>query len=173
MCCALVLVMQPWKAFPDNRFRERRVRPLCHLLVRQQTRQKIINAWQPLVYRCGNRECDFQAWPQLGVICRPVTLSHRPISVADGFILSEHGLGRAPAYSPRLLRPRERRPTIPLVIVCQPSRTDVTTELIRSRLSQRYPFRRNLIRAKRRRDGLRRRDRGQSAWPGEEHRRQT
>jgi hypothetical protein len=31
------LVMQPWKAFPVYRFRERRVRPLCHLIVRQQT----------------------------------------------------------------------------------------------------------------------------------------
>jgi hypothetical protein len=29
--------MQPWKAFPVYRFRERRVRPLCHLIVRQQT----------------------------------------------------------------------------------------------------------------------------------------
>ena len=38
------LVMQPWKAFPVNRFRERRVRPLCHLIVRQQTWQKIINS---------------------------------------------------------------------------------------------------------------------------------
>ena len=26
------LVMQPWKAFPVYRFRERRVRPLCHLI---------------------------------------------------------------------------------------------------------------------------------------------
>jgi len=38
------LVMQPWKAFPVYRFRERRVRPLCHLIVRQQTWQKIINS---------------------------------------------------------------------------------------------------------------------------------
>src|SRR6266851_9550354 len=38
------LVMQPWKAFPVNRFRERRVRPLCHLIVRQQTWQKIIHS---------------------------------------------------------------------------------------------------------------------------------
>src|SRR5437879_5886238 len=38
------LVMQPWKAFPVYRFRERRVRPLCHLMVRQQTWQKIINS---------------------------------------------------------------------------------------------------------------------------------
>jgi hypothetical protein len=38
------LVMQPWKAFPVYRFRERRVRPLCHLVVRQQTWQKIINS---------------------------------------------------------------------------------------------------------------------------------
>src|ERR1700688_2369493 len=38
------LVMQPWKAVPVNRFRERRVRPLCHLIVRQQTWQKIINS---------------------------------------------------------------------------------------------------------------------------------
>ena len=37
------LVVQPWKAFPVYRFRERRVRPLCHLIVRQQTWQKIIN----------------------------------------------------------------------------------------------------------------------------------
>jgi hypothetical protein len=29
-----------WKAFPVYRFRERRVRPLCHLMVRQQTWQK-------------------------------------------------------------------------------------------------------------------------------------
>src|SRR5207245_8118327 len=27
------LVMQPWKAFPVYGFRERRVRPLCHLIV--------------------------------------------------------------------------------------------------------------------------------------------
>src|SRR5205807_7055259 len=26
------LVIQPWKAFPVYRFRERRVRPLCHLI---------------------------------------------------------------------------------------------------------------------------------------------
>jgi hypothetical protein len=38
------LVMQSWKAFPDDRFRERRVRPLCHLIARQQTSQKIINS---------------------------------------------------------------------------------------------------------------------------------
>jgi hypothetical protein len=38
------LVMQPWKAFPVYRFRERRVRPLCHLIVRQQTWQQIINS---------------------------------------------------------------------------------------------------------------------------------
>src|SRR5712691_4053503 len=38
------LVMQPWKAFPVYRFRERRVRPLCHLIVRQQTWQKILNS---------------------------------------------------------------------------------------------------------------------------------
>jgi hypothetical protein len=36
--------MQPWKAFPVYRFRERRVRPLCHLIVRQQTWQKIIDS---------------------------------------------------------------------------------------------------------------------------------
>ena len=38
------LVIQPWKAFPVYRFRERRVRPLCHLIVRQQTWQKIIDS---------------------------------------------------------------------------------------------------------------------------------
>jgi len=38
------LVIQPWKAFPVYRFRERRVRPLCHLIVRQQTWQKIVNS---------------------------------------------------------------------------------------------------------------------------------
>jgi hypothetical protein len=38
------LVMQPWKAFPVYRFRERRVRPMCHLIVRQQTWQKIIDS---------------------------------------------------------------------------------------------------------------------------------
>src|SRR5438445_5810403 len=38
------LVMQPWKAFPVYRFRERRVRPLCHLIVRQQTWQQITNS---------------------------------------------------------------------------------------------------------------------------------
>jgi hypothetical protein len=38
------LVRQPWKAFPGNRFRERRVRPLCHLIVRQQTWQEIIDS---------------------------------------------------------------------------------------------------------------------------------
>ena len=37
-------VIQPWKAVPVYRFRERRVRPLCHLVVRQQTWQKIINS---------------------------------------------------------------------------------------------------------------------------------
>ena len=31
------LVRQPGKTFPVYRFRERRVRPLCHLMVRQQT----------------------------------------------------------------------------------------------------------------------------------------
>jgi hypothetical protein len=30
--------------FPVYRFRERRVRPLCHLIVRQQTWQKIIHS---------------------------------------------------------------------------------------------------------------------------------
>src|SRR5437879_9331247 len=41
-CAALssYLVRQPGKAFPDCRFRECRVRPLCHLIVRQQTWQK-------------------------------------------------------------------------------------------------------------------------------------
>jgi hypothetical protein len=45
-CAALssYLVRQPGKAFPGYRFRERRVRPLCHLMVRQQTWQKIINS---------------------------------------------------------------------------------------------------------------------------------
>src|SRR6202167_5761803 len=45
-CAALssYLVRQPGKAFPVCRFRERRVRPLCHLIVRQQTWQKIINS---------------------------------------------------------------------------------------------------------------------------------
>ena len=38
------LTRQPWEAFPVYRFRERRVRPLCHLIVRQQTWQKIINS---------------------------------------------------------------------------------------------------------------------------------
>ena len=38
------LVRQPWKAFPVYRFRERRVRPLCHHIVRQQTWQKILNS---------------------------------------------------------------------------------------------------------------------------------
>lgn len=41
-CAALssYLVRQPGKTFPDYRFRERRVRPLCHLMVRQQIWQK-------------------------------------------------------------------------------------------------------------------------------------
>jgi len=41
-CAALssYLVRQPGKTFPVCRFRERRVRPLCHLMVRQQTWQK-------------------------------------------------------------------------------------------------------------------------------------
>src|SRR5450631_144358 len=45
-CAALssYLVRQPGKAFPVCRFRERRVRPLCHLIVRQQTWQKIVNS---------------------------------------------------------------------------------------------------------------------------------
>ena len=38
------LVRQPEKAFPGYRFRERRARPWCHLIVRQQTWQKIINS---------------------------------------------------------------------------------------------------------------------------------
>lgn len=38
------LVMQPWKALPVYRFRGRRVRPLRHLIVRQQTWQKITNS---------------------------------------------------------------------------------------------------------------------------------
>jgi hypothetical protein len=43
MRCALVLFNgSVWKTFLDNRFRERRVRPLCHLMVRQQTWRKII-----------------------------------------------------------------------------------------------------------------------------------
>jgi|ERR1017187_4201471 hypothetical protein len=41
-CAALssYLVRQSVKTFPVSRFRERRVRPLCHLIVRQQTWQK-------------------------------------------------------------------------------------------------------------------------------------
>src|SRR5664280_2616397 len=38
------LVTQPSKTVQGYRFRERRVRPLCHLMVRQQTWQKIINS---------------------------------------------------------------------------------------------------------------------------------
>ena len=37
------LVRQSWKTFPVDRFRERRVRPLCHLMVRQQTWQESEN----------------------------------------------------------------------------------------------------------------------------------
>jgi hypothetical protein len=36
------LVMQPGRASSGYRFGERRVRPLCHLMVRQQTWQEII-----------------------------------------------------------------------------------------------------------------------------------
>jgi hypothetical protein len=45
-CAALTsyLVRQSWKTSSGYRFRERRVRPLCHLMVRQQTWQKIINS---------------------------------------------------------------------------------------------------------------------------------
>ena len=41
-CAALssYLVTRPLKAFDGYRFRERRDRPLCHLMVRQQTWQE-------------------------------------------------------------------------------------------------------------------------------------
>ena len=44
-CAALCShsVRQPWKTSSGFGFRERRVRPLCHLNVRQQTWQEIIN----------------------------------------------------------------------------------------------------------------------------------
>src|SRR5579862_9236787 len=57
------LVTRPWKAFPSYRFRERRDRPLCHLMVRQQTWEESQNLDQSsLGCRCGNRFSDFQAW---------------------------------------------------------------------------------------------------------------
>src|SRR5580693_6433367 len=50
------LVMLPLEAFSGCRFRERRDRPLCHLMVRQQTWQESQNSDQsPLDCRCGNR----------------------------------------------------------------------------------------------------------------------
>ena len=44
-------------------FRERRDRPFCHFIVRQQTWQESQTS-EPssLVCRCGNRVSDFQAW---------------------------------------------------------------------------------------------------------------
>ena len=51
------LVSLPLQAFSEYRFRERRDRPLCHLMVRQQTWQESQNSDQPpLDCRCGNRE---------------------------------------------------------------------------------------------------------------------
>src|ERR1039457_4247085 len=50
------LITLPFKAFSECRFRERRDRPLCHLMVRQQTWQESQNSDQsPLDSRCGNR----------------------------------------------------------------------------------------------------------------------
>ena len=70
------LVTRPLKAVSGYRFRERRDRPLCHLMVRQQTWQGLksqITQPSPLVCGCGNRGSDFQVWRSLpGVICRPV-----------------------------------------------------------------------------------------------------
>src|ERR1035438_5635895 len=58
MRCALsFLVTLPLRAFSGYRFRERRDRPLCHLMVRQQTWQESQNSDQSsLDCKCGNRE---------------------------------------------------------------------------------------------------------------------
>jgi hypothetical protein len=45
-CAALwsLLVTLPYGAIPSNRFRERRDRPFCHLMIRQQTWQEFQNS---------------------------------------------------------------------------------------------------------------------------------
>ena len=96
------LVMQPWKAFLVYRFRERRVRPLCHLIVRQQTWQKIINS----VVTAGLLDVGIAnaiSKPGLGQassagqLCGSGTDHDRwPI----GFILGEHG----PGHTRQLIR---------------------------------------------------------------------
>src|ERR1700756_1917957 len=50
------LITLPLEAFSGYRFRERRDRPLCHLMVRQQTWQESENLDpSSLDCRCGNR----------------------------------------------------------------------------------------------------------------------
>jgi hypothetical protein len=97
-CAALssYLVRQPRKAFPVCRFRERRVRPLCHLIVRQQT-------WQNHQLRSSRWSVDVgianaiskpglsQASSAGQSRCRRIGQHWRPI----GFILGEHGPGHA------------------------------------------------------------------------------
>src|SRR5580700_3401531 len=63
-------VRQSGKTSSGFGFRERRVRTLCHLNVRQQTWQEIINFSTVTGWRSGNRGSDFQAWPQPSFICK-------------------------------------------------------------------------------------------------------
>ena len=94
-CAALssYLVTQPLKAFPDYRFRERRVRPLCHLMVRQQTWQEfktqISRRWSADV---GIATAISKPGALPGVMCRPVRLR----SFGQQWRAISFSFGRAP-----------------------------------------------------------------------------
>src|SRR5262249_16047181 len=106
MRCALFLFSEAvLKTSSGYRFGERWVRPLCHLMVRQQTWQKSSN---PLV-AAGLQMWDSRLrFPKPGLsqassarqsACSPPTQPRRPI----GFILREHG----PSDACQLIRPRD------------------------------------------------------------------
>lgn len=73
-CAALrsPLVMQSWKTSSESGFGERRVRPLCHLVVRQQT-------WQDLEHRSRRWFADVgiaQRFPSLSLDRRHLQTGH-------------------------------------------------------------------------------------------------
>ena len=60
------LVTRPWKAFDGYRFRELRDRPLCHLMVRQQTCQGLERSVADGL-RMWESQSDFQPCRSTGV----------------------------------------------------------------------------------------------------------
>jgi hypothetical protein len=69
------LVTRPWKAVEGYRFQERRDRPLCHLMVRQQTWQDFENSDLSAVGAGVQMWESRMRFPSLallpGLICRP------------------------------------------------------------------------------------------------------